>query len=153
MCQNDVSVDRSTLDRQGCVEVERRCQQLNGKSKSARSSWYWQSNSESVWTGWRFFYALPHLITTQSCGIRPGPVFTASYWRFHLSAFPLKSITFLNHQLLNIYSVCLLQPVLHQAATLMNYFLCLKLFVVSNSFYWSSSLLPWNPVNLFWLEF
>lgn len=115
------------------------------KCNSGLSSilWSWQSNSESVWTGWRLFMLPSHLITTQSCRIRQGPVFTASYWHYHRAAsllsFP-KSLAFLfsgiiSHLLLfNIFSPCLLYPSLFQTVSLIKSFLCLGFSLLCSLF-------------------
>lgn len=114
------------------------------------------------------FYAPSHLITTQSCRIRPGPVFTASYWHFHSSAsllsFP-KSLAFLFsgiicHLLLfNIFLACLLYPFLFQTVSLIKSFLCLSFYLLCSLSSSSavtilfSLLFPSNPPVLFLPEF
>lgn len=115
------------------------------------------------------FYALSHLITTQSCRIRQGPVFTASYWHYNWAVSLLsfrKSLSFLfsgiiSHILLfNIFSTCLLYPFLFQTVSLIKSFLCLSfcllcsLFLTSSAVTILSSLLyHFNPPILFLPEF
>lgn len=80
------------------------------------------------------FLCSPHLITTQSCRIRQGPVFTASYWHYHWAAsllsFP-KSLAFLfsgiiSHLLLfNLFSTCRFYPLLFHTVSLIKFSLCL----------------------------
>lgn len=115
------------------------------KCNSGLSSilWSWQSNSESVWMAWRLSMLPSHLITTQSCRIRQGPVFTASYWHYHWAAsllsFP-KSLAFLfsgiisHHLLFNIFSTCLLYPSLFQTVSLIKSLLCLGFSLLCSLF-------------------
>lgn len=96
---------------------------------------------ESGWDGG--FLCSSHLITTQSCGIRQGPVFTASYWHYHWAA-SLLSFSQISRLsvfgiisrflLFNIFSTCLLYPSLFQTVSLIKSSLCLGFSLLCSLF-------------------
>lgn len=100
------------------------------KCNSGLSSilWSWQSNSESVWKAWRLSMLPSHLITTQSCRIRQGPVFTASYWHCHSLSPNLSPFCFL--ELSPIFFFLISFPLVFSILLSFRLFLWLNLFFV-----------------------